>query len=221
MPTVHVEIWSDVACPFCYMNKRRFEAALADFEHEAGTTVVWRSFELEPEAPAEEKADNADRLAAKYGWTREQAVAKLDQLAQMARGDGLDFRYDLQRPGNTFAAHRVIHLAAEYGLAGAVKERLMRAFWSEGALLANHDTLVQLAADAGVPEEQTRALMDSDRFAQDVREDERAAQAIGVTTVPAIAINGKLAGAGAKSREQLLELLRVGWAEAQVTPAAT
>jgi predicted DsbA family dithiol-disulfide isomerase len=207
------EIWSDIACPFCYLNKRRFDTALDGFEHREGVTVTWRSFELDPDAPAQRDENDADRLAAKYGWTRQQALDKLGQLAGVAERDGLTFRYDIQRSGSSFDGHRLVHLAATRGLAGIMQERLMRAFWSEGALLADTGTLTILAGEAGVPTKEARAMLASELFAAEVRADEQAARDIGVTTVPAIAVNGKLRATGSQSVTQLRELLTTAWAE--------
>ena len=111
-----IEIWSDIACPWCYVGKRRFETALAEFEHRDEVNVTWRSFELDPTAPAEREGEMAAHLAAKYGMTVEQARASQAQLAEVAAGEGLDFHFDIQRSGLTFDGHRVIHLAAEHGL---------------------------------------------------------------------------------------------------------
>jgi hypothetical protein len=114
---VEVEIWSDVACPWCYIGKRRFEAALAEFEHRDDVHVRWRSFELDPEAPSERVGDRADYLAQKYGMSLEQARAAEQQLTDVAAGEGLEFRFDIARSGNTFDAHRIVHLAEDHARA--------------------------------------------------------------------------------------------------------
>ncbi|HXP29216.1 MAG TPA: DsbA family oxidoreductase, partial [Solirubrobacteraceae bacterium] len=125
-----VEIWSDIACPWCYVGKRRFEAALAQFEHRDDVTVTWRSFELDPDAPHERDGDRAERLAQKYGMSVEQAHEAERSLTATAAGDGLELRFDIARSGTTFDGHRIVHLAAEYGLQDAIKERLLRAYFS-------------------------------------------------------------------------------------------
>src|SRR5215211_1717563 len=122
-----VEIWSDIACPWCYVGKRRFEAALAGFEHRDDVTVRWRSFELDPGAPPARERSGAEHLAEKYGMTVDEARARQQHLADMAAGDGLDMRFDRTRGANTFDAHRLLQLAAEHSLQGEMKERLMRA----------------------------------------------------------------------------------------------
>jgi predicted DsbA family dithiol-disulfide isomerase len=209
---MEIEIWSDIACPFCYLNKRHFDAALDGFEYQDDVMVTWRSFELDPDAPAEREGNDADRLAAKYGWTRQQALDRLGQLAGVAARDGLTFRYDIQRSGSSFDGHRLVHLAAAHGLAGPMQERLMRAFWSEGALLADVGTLATLAEETGVPAKQARAMLASGLFAAEVRADEQAARDVGVTAVPAIAVHGKLRATGSQSVSQLRELLTTAWA---------
>src|ERR687898_734054 len=110
-PVVNVEIWSDIACPWCAVGKRRFEAALANFEHRDDVIVTFRSFELDPDAPAEREGSTAEHLAAKYGTSLEQAHAMNDRMTQTAAEDGLEFRFDLARGGSTFDAHRLLHLA--------------------------------------------------------------------------------------------------------------
>jgi predicted DsbA family dithiol-disulfide isomerase len=203
-----VEIWSDIACPWCYVGKRRFEAALAEFEGRDDVRVTWRSFELDPEAPAERERSGAEHLAEKYGMTVEEAQARQQQMRDMAAGDGLDMRQDLNRGGNTFDGHRVLQLAAEHGLQEEMKERLMRAYHTEGELISDQATLVRLADEVGVPG--AAEMLASDRFAAEVRDDERTAHAIGIHAVPTFVVDRRIAVAGAQPPEVLLELLRRG-----------
>ena len=135
---MEVEIWSDVACPWCYVGKRRFEAALGQFEHRDDVTITWRSFELDPEAPGEREGDRAEHLASKYGMSVEQAHQAESQMTQTAAGEGLDFRFGIARAGNTFDGHRLVHLAKAHGLQDAMKERLLQAYFSEGELISDH-----------------------------------------------------------------------------------
>jgi predicted DsbA family dithiol-disulfide isomerase len=209
---VDVEIWSDIACPWCYVGKRRFEAALALFEHRDDVRVTWRSFELDPSAPRERTGDRAARLAEKYGMTLEQAQAAERKLTEVAAGEGLDFRFDIARSGLTFDGHRIIHLAAEHDLQDAMKERLLRAYFSEGELVGDHDTLVRLATEVGLPEDEARATVSGDRFADAVRDDELTAQRLGITAVPTFVVDRALGVSGAHPPDQLLDLLRRGWA---------
>ena len=206
-----VEIWSDIACPWCYIGKRRFEAALAQFEHRDEVRVTWRSFELDPSAPREREGDRAARLAEKYGMTLEQAHAAERQLTEAAAGEGLDFRFDIARSGRTFDGHRIIHLAAEHGLQDAMKERLLQAYFTEGELIGDQDTLVRLASEVGLPEAEVRETLAGERFTDEVRAEELTAQRFGISAVPTFVVDRALGASGAHPPEQLLGLLRQGW----------
>jgi predicted DsbA family dithiol-disulfide isomerase len=205
-----VEIWSDIACPWCYVGKRRFEAALAGFEHRDDVTVTWRSFELDPDAPVQRTVDSATHLAEKYGMTREEAVARQQSLAEMAAGDGLDMRADLVKGANTFDAHRLVQLAKVNGMQDAMKERLMRAYHTEGEALGDRDTLARLALEVGLPEDEVREVLAGDRYAMEVREDERTAMSLGINAVPFFVVDRRFGAAGAHPPEALGELLRRG-----------
>jgi predicted DsbA family dithiol-disulfide isomerase len=209
---VDVEIWSDVACPWCYVGKRRFETALAQFEHSDQVRVTWRSFELDPQAPHEREGDRAERLAEKYGMTVEQAREAEQRLTDVAAGEGLGFRFDLARSGSTFDAHRVVHLAEEHGLQDAMKERLLRAYFTEGELISDHDALTRMAVEVGVEEQAVRDTLAGDRYAEDVRDDERTAGELGISAVPTFVVDRSLGASGAQPPEQLLQLLEQGWA---------
>lgn len=209
---MEIEIWSDVACPWCYVGKRRFEAALEQFEHRDDVTITWRSFELDPEAPAERGGDRAEHLARKYGMSAEQAKQSEAQMTETAAGEGLDFRLDISRAGNTFDGHRLVHLAKAHGLQDAMKERLLQAYFGEGELISDHETLVRLAQEVGLPEDEVREMLASDRYAADVRADEQTAHSFGISAVPTFVVDRQLGASGAHPPEQLLGLLRQGWA---------
>jgi predicted DsbA family dithiol-disulfide isomerase len=215
---VHVEIWSDIACPWCYVGKRRFEAALAAFEHRDEVRVTWRSFELDPSAPPAREGDGAAHLARKYGTGREQALAMHERMTATAAEDGLDFRFDLARGGNTFDAHRLVHLAEAQGVQDAMKERLMRAYLTEGELMSDHATLERLATEVGLPAGDVRDMLATDRFAADVRDDERTATSLGITAVPFFVVDRRIGAAGAQPPEVLGELLRRAWADRPAIP---
>jgi predicted DsbA family dithiol-disulfide isomerase len=210
-----IEIWSDIACPWCYVGKRRFEAALAAFEHRDEVSVTWRSFELDPAAPAQRTVDSATHLAQKYGMSRDEALARQRSLAEVAAGDGLDMRSDLARGGNTLDAHRLVQLAKANGVQDAMKERLMRAYHTEGEPIGDRETLLRLALEVGLPEDEVRDVLGSDRYAAEVREDERTAVSLGISAVPFFVVDRRIGAAGAHPAEALGELLRRGW-DAQV-----
>jgi predicted DsbA family dithiol-disulfide isomerase len=206
-----IEIWSDIACPWCYVGKRRFEAALAQFEHRDDVTITWRSFELDPEAPAEREGDRAEHLASKYGMSLEQARQAEQQMTETAAGEGLEFRFDLARAGNTFDGHRLVHLAKAHGLQDEMKERLLRAYFSEGVLISDHDALARLAHEVGLPADEVRETLAGDRCSAYVREDERTAQGFGISAVPTFVVDRRMAASGAHPPEALLGLLNQGW----------
>jgi predicted DsbA family dithiol-disulfide isomerase len=216
---MHVEIWSDIACPWCFVGKRRFDAALARFEHRDEVAVTWRSFELDPAAPHERTGERAAHLAEKYGVSVEQAREMEAQMAQTAAGDGLAFDFDAARSGNTFDAHRMVHLAAAHGRQDAMKERLFSGYLERGELISDHTTLARLAVDVGLPGEDVEELLAGDRFAADVRDDERTAAALGINAVPFFVVDRAMGASGAHPPAALLSLLEQGWAAR--TPLAT
>ena len=208
---MQVEIWSDVVCPWCYIGKRNFETALAGFDHRDEVEVIWRSYELQPTAPAEREGDYVTRLARKYGVGPGEARAMLARMTSAAAAAGLDFDFDRLRAGNTFDAHRLIHLGRARGIQDAVKERLLRATFSEGEPIGLHDTLVKLGVDAGLDEVEVRAVLEGDAYADDVRADEDDAAAMDISAVPFFVIDRKFGIPGAQSPETMAAALQRAW----------
>ena len=211
-----VEIWSDIVCPWCYIGKRRFEAALAQFEHRDEVEVVWRSFELDPDAPREQREPQAERLAKKYGISLAQVEAMNARLIGEATKEGLDFRLAEAKGGNTFDAHRLLHLAAESGRASAWKERLMKAYFTDGIAIGQAAELVRLAGEAGVDENEARAVLEGDRYADTVRADEARAREFGISGVPFFAIDERYGVSGAQPAEAILAALRQAYDDSQI-----
>lgn len=209
-----VEIWSDVACPWCYLGKRRFEKALANFEHQADVELRWRSFELDPDAPNVREGDPVQRLADKYGMSRAEAVAANDRLTGFATAEGLEYHLDKVRSGNTFDAHRLLHLAAEKGVQDDVKERFLRAYFTESEPVGDHATLARVAVEAGLAADDVNDVLASDRYADEVRADEAQATAYGITGVPFFVIDAKYGVSGAQSSDVLLQAMRQAWTAA-------
>jgi predicted DsbA family dithiol-disulfide isomerase len=209
-----LDVWSDVVCPWCAIGKRRLEQALAQFPHRDDVDVAWHSFELDPSAPAVQTDDNASRLARKYGRTRDEALAMMRHVEEVAAKDGLELHLTTARTGNTFDAHRVLHLAAERGLQGAVKERFLRGYMTEGEAIGEREVLVKLAVEAGLDADEVRAALASDRFAGEVRDDERAARSLGINGVPFFVLGGKYAVSGAQPAYVMLRALEQAWADA-------
>jgi len=209
--SVKVEIWSDVICPWCYIGKRRFEAALARFPQGPEVEVVWRSFELDPDAPAHRQESLEQMLSAKYGMTVAQARAANDRVTGLAAAEGLEYRLGVARPGNTFDAHRLLHLAARRGVQGALKERLFRAYFTEGEPIGEPEALVRLAAEAGIDAEEARVVLESGAYAGEVRADEEDAAALGAQGVPFFVIDRAFGVSGAQPADVLLRALRQAW----------
>jgi predicted DsbA family dithiol-disulfide isomerase len=205
-----VEIWSDVVCPWCYIGKRRFEAALARFEHRDEVEVVWKSFELDPDAPAVREGTSAEHLARKYGMTPEQTAASQARLTGLAAEEGLSYRLEATRGGNTFDAHRLIHLAASEGRGDEMKERLMLAYFTEGVAVGDRDELVRLGEELGLTG--VREGLESDAFADAVREDEREARQFGIGGVPFFVVDRYYGVEGAQSADYILATLNEAWA---------
>jgi len=217
---LRIDVWSDIACPWCYVGKRRLEAAIAKFPHAASVEVVWRAFELDPSAPRERDTtmSYAARLGKKYGTSEPEAKRMIDRMTETARADGLDFRFDHIKSGNTFDAHRVLHLAAKRGKQDAVKERFLRAYMTEGEPIGDPETLVRLAAEAGLDGEQVRAALATDAYADEVREDENEARELGISGVPFFVVGGVYAVSGAQPTEVLLRALNQAWADLDDRP---
>ena len=205
MAPLTVEIWSDVVCPWCYIGKRRFEAALADFPHEVET--VWRSFELDPGAPPTREHTATAHLAAKYGMSVEQAQASHAQMTELAAAEGLEYHFETARGGNSFDAHRLIHLAAAHGVQAEAQERVMRAYFTEGVAIGDREQLVALAADLGLDADESRGVLESDAYADAVREDEHLAQRIGIQGVPFFVLGRRYGVSGAQPAEILVQAL--------------
>lgn len=218
---MRVDIWSDVACPWCYIGKRRFEVALSRFDHRDDVDVRWRSFELDPGAPPRRDIAYADRLAAKYGTSVAEAEATIDGMIEAGARHGLVLRFDKARPANTFDAHRLLQLAHERGVQHDLEERLFHALFVKGAVLADHDVLGALAADAALDPDEVRAVLGGDAYADAVRDDERRAADLGITSVPFFVMAERFGVSGAQPPELLVDVLARAWAEeeADVQPA--
>lgn len=212
-----VHVWSDIACPWCYVGKRRLDAALRSFGN--GVSVQWHSFELDPGArPRQEKSEYVSKLANKYKVPTERAQAMIDNMTAVGEAEGIVFDFARAVPANTFDAHRLTHLAADRRLQHEMEERLFRAHFCEGIDLADRAALAELAGEVGIDVEETAALLASDRYADDVKEDEEQARALGVTGVPFFVI-GRYGVAGAQPAAQLLKVLDRANLESDEPPA--
>ncbi|TKI57217.1 DsbA family oxidoreductase [Brevibacillus antibioticus] len=214
-----IEIWSDFACPFCYIGKRRLEGALSQFPHKDQVEVVYRSFQLDPQMERDTDMDMHEVLAAKYSIPLEQAKGMNDQVTQMAKGVGLDYHFDTMIPTNTFDAHRLTHFAHAHGKMKELKERLLKAYFTESLHLGDHEVLAQLASEVGLDKEATLTMLAGNEYREQVQEDKQRGNDLGVTGVPFFVINNKYAVSGAQPGEVFLGALNQVWEEESAAPA--
>ena len=215
-----VEIWSDVVCPWCYIGKRRFEAALERFDAADSVEITWRSFQLNPDYPVGSHETHDAYLAHKLGVSPAQIEQLNQRVVALAAAEGLDYHFETYVTVNTFDAHRVTHLAKALGLGLPIHERFLRAQLVEGEILDDPDTLVRLAAEVGVPETETRRVLASDAYAAEVRGDIEEARAIGVNGVPFFVLDRRYGISGAQPAELFLEALQAAQRDAAAEVAA-
>ncbi|MEC0167819.1 DsbA family oxidoreductase [Paenibacillus graminis] len=215
---MRIDVWSDNACPFCYIGKRRLEHALSQFEGQDKVEVVFRSFQLDPSAPVQATQDVYDMLAAKYGMTREKAIATNAQLAEQAKGVGLEFNFDAVQHTNTFDSHRLAHYAASKGKGAEMSERLLGAYFTDGHNLADRQELASLAGEVGLDKAEAAAMLETDAFADAVNADIAEGERLNITGVPFFVFNNKYAVSGAQPGPVFSEVLDTVWAEEKNAP---
>jgi len=212
---IRVEIWSDIVCPWCYIGKRRFERALETVEDRDDIEIVHRAFQLNPSMPKGEVRDHRDNLMAKYGRSESQAAAMQQQMERTAAGEGLEFHLAGGVTGNTFDAHRLVHLGRERGIQDAVIERLFRAHFTEQRSIFEEDSLVALAGEAGLDATEARATLAGDAHADAVNADLREARGLGISGVPYYVLDRRFAISGAQPPELFVEALTRARADAR------
>ena len=204
---MRVDIWSDVVCPWCYVGKARFEKALAGSGVADEAEVVYRSFELDPSWPAGQTMPILEMLASKYRMSPTDAAAAEDQVAGLARDEGLGFRTDREL-GNTFDVHRVLHLGRAQGFQRKLLDRIYHAYFAEAQPIFEPATLASVAADAGLDPADVQRTLDGEDFANAVRDDERQARELGISGVPFFVFDGRLGVSGAQPVATFVEALR-------------
>jgi predicted DsbA family dithiol-disulfide isomerase len=214
-PKMKVEVWSDIMCPFCYIGKRNYESALSKFENRDNIEIEWRSFQLDPTIPKNSpvKVNVYKYLADKKGISYEQSTKMHEQVIQMAKNAGLDYRFDKAIVANSFDAHRMIQLAKEKGLGDASEERLFRAYFTEGKDFGDHETLVSLGKEIGLPAEEIKSALVNDVYAEKVEQDIQEAAEIGIQGVPFFVFDRKYAVSGAQPPEHFLQALNQSFGE--------
>lgn len=200
-------MWSDVVCPWCYIGKTNLDLALRALGFDEPVEVVFRSFVLDPQAPAQPQPA-VDYLAERYGGGREQALGMMRQVKAVAAGAGLECNIEDSLAGQTHDAHRVLHLAADHGLQPELKDRLFSAHFTENRSVFDAESLVALAAEVGIPGADVDDVLTGDRYAGAVAADIAQARAYGISGVPFFVIDGSLGVSGAQPPDVLNRVLR-------------
>ena len=221
---IKIDVWSDIACPWCYIGKRNLEtglAATADDADAPRVEVTFHSYELSPDTPIDFDGNEVDFLSQHKGMTPEQVKPMLDRVTGVAAEAGLEYRFDLLKHTNTVKAHELLHFAKEQGLQKEMTERLMSAYFTEGRHVGRIDDLVELAAEAGLDRVAARDALESGRYLEAVRADQAQAQAYGIQGVPFFVIDGKYGVSGAQPAEAFAQIARQVWSERAEASAAS
>jgi predicted DsbA family dithiol-disulfide isomerase len=206
-PSLTVEIWSDVVCPWCYIGKRRFETAAARLADEVDLEVVFRPYQLDPTASPGMSAPVVEAYAKKFGGA-ERAAQIIDQVTEVAAGEGLEFHMDKALRANTLLAHRLLFLAEGSGQQYQLKERLLQAYFCDGLDIGDPDVLADCAADVGMPRDAARAYLESTDGAAEVATMLRVAADAEITAVPTFVFDGRWAVPGAQDPETFVNVVR-------------
>lgn len=217
-----VEIWSDVMCPFCYIGKRRFEAALQNSAYKNEIDIEWKSFQLNPAMQTDPSVNIDQYLARVKGWSLEQAKEMNAHVTQMAAEAGLTYNFDRAIVANSFKAHRFTHLAKKHGLGNAAEEQLFKAYFTDGKNTDDNNVLIELGTAIGLDAPEIKQTLESDSYADEVRHDIYEAQQLGIRGVPFFVMNRKYGVSGAQAVpvfEQTIKMAFAEWRQANPKPA--
>lgn len=215
---IKIDVWSDIACPWCYIGKRNLEKGLAETASDAdapAVEVTYHSFELSPDTPVDFEGDELDFLAGHKGMPRERVSEMLENVTGVAANAGLEYRFDLLQHTNTVKAHELLHFAKAQGAQLPMAERLMAAYFTEGRHVGRVDDLVDLAGEAGLDADAAREALESGQYLPAVRADQAQAEAYGIQGVPFFVIDGKYGVSGAQPPETFAQIARQVWGEKQ------
>lgn len=202
-----IEIWSDIFCPFCYIGKRKFEEALESFDKKEEVEVIYRSFELNPNAPKHSDKNIHELISSKYGITYEEAKLNNDNIVNQAKELGLEYNFDTLVPTNSFDAHRMIHFAKEYGKMEEMTEALFKAYFTDSKNVSDFNTLAEIAVSIGLDKEEALKILNNNEYKDSVRSDEELAGRYGINAVPFFIFNEKFTVSGAQPTEIFLRAL--------------
>jgi predicted DsbA family dithiol-disulfide isomerase len=206
-----IEIWSDIMCPFCYIGKRRLESALENFEYKNHVEIVWKSFLLNPDMKTDPSKSTAEYLAETKGWSLEQTHQIINQVTEMARGEGLVYNMQKTVVANAKNAHRLLQLSKTLRKGGEMKERLLKVYFTEGKNIDDFETLVTLAEEVGLNKERVETCLNSNEFAELVDQDIFESRQIGVRGVPFFVLDRKFGISGAQPMEVFKDTLNKAW----------
>lgn len=220
MEKLKVEIWSDVMCPFCYIGKRKFEAALGQFAHKDHVEVTWKSYQLNPHVRTDPQKNIHQYLAEVKGWTLQRAQEMNDYVTDMARGVGLEYRMDDAIIANSFDAHRLSHMAKAEGLQNEAEEKIFAAYFTDGKNTADSNVLADIGQSIGLDKEKVLEMLGSSDYSKEVEQDIREAMEIGIRGVPFFVLDRKYAISGAQESNAFLQALNQAWQEYSKTHPA-
>lgn len=208
-----IEIWSDIMCPFCYIGKRNFEAALEQFADKDKIEVEWKSFQLDPTIPEVAEESQEDYLVKRKGMSKEQVQGMLANVTQMAKQVGLEYHLDKSVMVNSQKAHQLIQFAKTKNLGDQIEERLFKAFFTEGKNIADIETLTQLGVDVGLEKDELQASFTDDQYRYQMSQDIQEGQQLGVRGVPFFVFDRKYGISGAQPSEAFLDTLSKSFTE--------
>ena len=216
-----VQIWSDIMCPFCYIGKRKLEDALSQFENKDAVEIEWKSFQLDPNFIASPDDNTVDHLAEKYRKDRDWAESMVENTTQHAKTVGLDFHFEKAILANSFNAHRLSHLAKKHNLGNELEELLFKAYFTDGKDVNDLNTLTELGLEVGLEAKQFKQLLNSNAYGNEVKEDIKEANEIGVQGVPFFVFDNKYAISGAQPATLFLQTLEKVWEEGKFESKVT
>lgn len=211
---VKIEVWSDYVCPFCYIGKRQLEQAIASSGYEGQIEVQFKSYLLDPNTPVNTESSVYEELQRKYQMSEQDVKNMTNNVVLRAKEVGLDYNFDEMKSANTVAAHRLTKWAEEKGFGAAFNERLLKAYFLEGAALGNADVLVALAKEVGLDEQQALQVFHSTNYAVEVEHDIAEAQQLGVRGVPFFVLDNKYGISGAQPKEVFEQTIEKAASEA-------
>ena len=203
-----IEIWSDYACPYCYIGERQLEKALESFSDKESIEISYKAFELDPTASYKVTTTTKDRVARKYGYTSEQAQQMIDNVTKYAKSVGLEYHYDTVRYTNTFDAHRIAKYAETKGKGAKISEKLFHAYFTENKEMSDHKALTDIAVEIGLDKLEVEDVLKNKKFSEDVRNDEYEASRLRIHAVPFFLINGKYSLSGAQPPEAFEKIFK-------------